>query len=186
MKHKIVFYLSDTSPTFSDIGAPGFYEPTCFKRDSKLGLHILNGKRYCPEADMDELNKISENLFRGGHRHHYPVLKIVPDDDGVSGAEAFTVATIDRDIKAPPTEESETLPPPPPFTPSARKEAQRLGVDIAMIPTGTGAGGIITKDDVQSFWRASAGDAAAPAPAAGGPGNLSMAQLIAASNQTEP
>jgi len=51
----------------------------------------------------------------------------------------------------------------PPATPSARKLAEQMGIDLASI-TGTGPGGKITKDDVEGASGGAAAPATSPAP----------------------
>jgi pyruvate/2-oxoglutarate dehydrogenase complex dihydrolipoamide acyltransferase (E2) component len=193
----LILILSDAHPTPADIETPGLRAPCVFKWCRELGRHIYEGRVFHGQKpeDVTEFNAAADNAARAYHRVCYPVAHIltpaetaamglVPSPPALPSAPADGEADgPSGDFPEPKTEapppashpEEPAQPPPGPLaTPQAKREAQRLGIDLETV-RGTGAGGIIGKNDVLLAWQRGAGEA----PPDSTPGNMRLDQLLA-------
>jgi len=200
-----VVYLSDIPhPSAAHLGAPGFRRPVEFRLCRGLGLMIMHGRIFDTNnaEDLAAYREESTNVFRGAHRHFFPLLMFLtpaqeiacglvagpgtpPIEEGKKPAEV--VITVDAGASGEPENPgapTATADPPsapaPLSTAPARQKAHQLGVDLSLL-RGTGTGGIITKEDVMAAWHATSNQGPPPAPPVenGENGRLSLSQLMA-------
>jgi pyruvate/2-oxoglutarate dehydrogenase complex dihydrolipoamide acyltransferase (E2) component len=193
----LIIYLSDTVPIPADVESRGFRAPCVFKWCREIRRHIFEGRVFDARNPIDahDFNEANDNAARAHHQMCYPVAHILtpaeaaalgkvpsptaplaaPAAGGAAGpSDDYSEPNTSPPPPAPQPEEP-VQPPGPLATSQAKREAQRLGIDLETV-TGTGAGGIISKNDVLAAWQSGSGQE----PPAAAPGNMRLDELLSA------
>ena len=175
-KPYLIIVLSDTIKSYAEHTAKGFRYPGRYRWMEEENAHVLEGRLFDPEdpKDREEFNKESMNHFRAAHSGCFPVPRLVTRmvESGFDAPEEVSVVIPAGQSIPEDAIRVEPVPPPPPpgppTTPGARKKAHQLGVDIEQLRgQGTGAGGVITSDDVVRYWQTEGRKDEGPVPEAG-------------------